>query len=211
MLPAQRRDVSSPSWPLPDGCCDVPERNFSKKRDPGALSFSHTVTVINPQYRALDFAKLSRYSYSSKIDKDHFNLALFSYGSLRHLLAFSDGTLSPVSKIEFVSRLQHLVNVFACLGSSITSYDHQSFNEALEYNSCVLHSIETGLKDWCTLSRLIDSTCWTFRRSVANTKCDSNVSPQQYTDDLDQLFIGNSDQPFSDNSGHLFTAQGVAM
>ena len=101
--------------------------------------------------------------------------------------------------------------MFACLGSSITSYDHQSFNEALEYNSCVLHSIETGLKDWCTLYRLIDSTCWTFRRSVANTKCDSNVSPQQYTDDLDQLFIGNSDQPFSDNSGHLFTAQGVAM
>merc|ERR1711954_621405 len=102
------------------------------------------VQIKNPQYCALDFCKLRNFSYSKQINHDNLNLALFSYGSMKHLLAISDGTLPPVSQIEFVSRLQHLANVFelTCLSSSLGDYGGESFNIAKEYDSKVLSDLE---------------------------------------------------------------------
>ena len=177
VIPAQQRDVFPPFQPSGGGCGhDVPKKISSKKTDPGSLSFLQNVSIINPQYRALDFAKLTSYSYSSKIDKDNFNLALFSYGSLKHLLALSDGTLPSVSNVEFLSRLQHLVNVFdiVCLGSDISSFTHSSFTEGLNYDSRVLHDVETGVKEWSTISRSIDSTCWTYAKLLSKNRFHSD-------------------------------------
>ena len=77
-----------------------------------------------------------------------------------------------LSKAEFLSRLQHLVNVFdiVCLNAPLTAFNHSSFNEANEYNSRILHDIETGLKHWSTLSRSIDSTCWTYAKLLVDSK-----------------------------------------
>ena len=77
------------------------------------------------QYYAIDFTKIASYPYLSKLKPSNMNLSLFAYGSIRHLLALSDGTLPPVSKTEFVSRLQHLLNVLdiTCLGSTLDDFD----------------------------------------------------------------------------------------
>ena len=63
--------------------------------------------------------------YSNQIKPNHINMALFAYGSFKHLLSLCDGTLPSVSNIESISRLQHLANVFeiVCLGSSPTDHD----------------------------------------------------------------------------------------
>ena len=103
------------------------------------------------------------------------NLALFSFGSLKHLLALTDGTLPAISHGELVSRLQHLTNVFeiVCLGSSLDTVDQESFQTALEYESRILSDIETGVKEWTTMSRSIDSTCWTYAQKMAASSAEN--------------------------------------
>ena len=185
VVPAQQRDVIPPFQPSLGGCRqDVLKNKSLKKSDPGSLSFLENITIINPQYRALDFAKLSHYSFSSQINEDNLNLALFSYGSLKHLLALTDGTLPPVSKTEFLNRLQHLVNVFdiVCLGTPLSSFNGASWTEGHEYNKRILHDLETGVKDWKTLSRSIDSTCWTFAKINSDAKLYSDSSTYSDSD-----------------------------
>ena len=110
-------------------------------------------------------------------------MALFSYGSLKHLLALTDGTLNRVSQLEFQSRLQHLVNTFeiVCLGSELSDFDHYGWQVAREYDSRVLHDIEVGLKEWTTLNRCIDPTCWTFAKQLASEN-KSNSKSQNPSD-----------------------------
>ena len=101
-------------------------------------------------------------------NEHNLNLALFSYGSLKHILALTDGTLPAISQVELVSRLKHLCNVFeiVCLGSTLESVDEESLQTALAYDSLILSDLETGVKDWTTLNRCIDSTCWTYAQKM---------------------------------------------
>ena len=96
------------------------------------------------------------------------NLALFSYGSIEHLLSLSNGTLPPVSKEEYNSRLQHILNVLeiACLGSGIRDFDTHSWRIAREYDSKILEDVEQGYKHWLTLNKCIDPTAWTTAREL---------------------------------------------
>ena len=48
-----------------------------------------------------------------------------------------------------------------------------------QHNSRVLHDLETGLKDWKTLGRSIDSTCWTFAKHLSNNSY--NLSHSEYS------------------------------
>ena len=80
----------------------VPRSNVS-------LDSLYSASIKNAQYRASDFSKLGNFPYSPQIKQSNMNLALFSYGSLKHLLALSDGTLPLASKEEFNARLQHVI------------------------------------------------------------------------------------------------------
>ena len=64
------------------------------------------------------------------------NLALYSYGSFKHILALCDGTLPAVSKVEFVNRIQHILNTLeiVCLGSSLSDFDSHSWKVGKEYD-----------------------------------------------------------------------------
>ena len=90
------------------------------------------------------------------------NLALFSFGSMKQLLALVDGTLPAISLVELKSRLKHLTNVFEiiCLGSGISDYRDENFTIGFEYNARVLSDIETNVKSWSDLNPCIDPTCW---------------------------------------------------
>ena len=114
---------------------------------------------------------MSRFSYSKDVSKDNLNLACFSFGSAKHLLALSDGTLPSVSKKEFNNRLQHFINVLeiSLLNSHLSDFDSPSWREARCYSERVLHDIETDYKDWLTLDRSIDPTCWTMARQSRET------------------------------------------
>ena len=70
-----------------------------------------SATIKHKQYYAIDFAKLSPFPYISNLKSSNLNLALYSYGSIKHLLYLSNGTLAPVNKAEYNSRLQHILNV----------------------------------------------------------------------------------------------------
>ena len=96
------------------------------------------------------------------------NLALFSYGSIKHLLSLSNGTLPPVNKEEFNARLQHILNVLeiTCLGSSLSDFDSYSWKIAKEYDLKILKDIEQGYKTWETLDKCIDPTAWTYARQL---------------------------------------------
>ena len=59
----------------------------------------YSATIKNPQYRAVDFANLSDFT-SDKLDYKNLNLALFTFGSLKHILFLNNGTLPSVSKSE---------------------------------------------------------------------------------------------------------------
>ena len=95
-------------------------------------------------------------------------MALYSYGSLKHILALNDGTLPYISKDEFNAWLQHLINCMeiVCLGSSLSEYDGHCWRVAREYDNRVIRDIEHGLKKWGTLEKTIDPTAWTFAREV---------------------------------------------
>ena len=120
------------------------------------------------QYYAHDFCKLASFPYLSQLKPSNLNLSLFSYGSVKHLLALSDRTLSPVTKAEFNSRLQHILNVLeiSCLGSNLTDFDTHSWRVAREYNFKVIKEIELGYKSWETLNRCIDPTNWAYAKEI---------------------------------------------
>ena len=129
----------------------------------------------------IDKAKLS---YYQKLDMDP---RAPTPPPIIFFFALSDGTLPSVSNVEFLSWLQHLVNVFdiVCLGSDISSFTHSSFTEGLNYESRVLDDIETGVKDWSTISRSIDSTCWTYAKLLSKNRfySDNSLSDSDtYTD-----------------------------
>ena len=107
------------------------------------------------------------------------NLALFSYGSVKHLLALLDGTLPAVSRLEYVSRLQHILNVLeiTCLGSSLSDFDSHSWKISREYDNKVIRDIEMGYKTWESLDKCIDPTAWTFARELVPPK-----SKKEFTD-----------------------------
>ena len=93
-------------------------------------------TIVNKQRFAIDFAKLGNFSYIPQMKQSNLNLALFSYGSVKHLLLLANGTLPAVSRAEFISRLQHTLNVLdiACLGSQISDFDSHAWRTAKDYN-----------------------------------------------------------------------------
>ena len=105
------------------------------------------------------------------------NLALFSYGSIEHLLSLSNGTLPPVSKEEYNSRLQHILNVLeiACLGSGIRDFDTHSWRIAREYDSKILQDISMGFKTWLSLDKCIDSSTWQYERELVPPKSRSET------------------------------------
>ena len=94
------------------------------------------------------------------------------------MLALCDGTLPPFSKPEFISRLQHLVNIYdiVCLNSALSSFNDASWTEGLEYDSCILQDIQTGVKEWSTFSCSIDPTCWQMVRQLSNSEDFNNLS-----------------------------------
>ena len=128
------------------------------------------------QYSAYDFAKLTRFPCVSQLKSSNMNLALFSYGSIEHLLSLSNGTLPPVSKEEYNSRLQHILNVLeiACLGSVIRDFDSHSWRIAREYDSKILQDISMGFKTWLNLDKCIDSSAWQYARELVPPKAKSD-------------------------------------
>ena len=65
--------------------------------------------------------KINCLKFSDQINPENLNLALFTYGSLKHLLFLNNGTLPSVSKPEFNGRIHHLLNTLeiVLLGSSL--------------------------------------------------------------------------------------------
>ena len=98
------------------------------------------------------------------------NLALFAFGSLKHLLFLNDGTLPSVLKAEYNNRIQHILNTLEIdlLGSSLYDFDNHSWQIGREYNARLINDIEVGLKSWESLGKSIDPTCWTFARECVS-------------------------------------------
>ena len=151
-----------------------------------------------PQYRAVDFAKLSNFPNLDSLNSENINLALFAFGSCKHLLALCDGTLPLNSANELINRIQHLANVFelVCLSSSVSDFQGQSWSIGKNYNSRVLHDLEFGLKSWETLGKAIDSTCWQFARELI-------TQPQQ---NFEEDFITQPQQDFSAKGPRVCTS-----
>ena len=139
-------------------------------------------TIKCKQYKAVDFAKLGTFPYSSQIKQANLNLSLFSYGSLRHILYLIDGTLPPVKPEELCARLQHLINVFeiVSLSSSITDFDNNAWKIGKEYDARIISDLELGIKQWCSLDRAIDPTAWQFAKElVGKSKPNQSQSKSQ--------------------------------
>ena len=83
-------------------------------------------------------------------------------------MALCEGTLSPVSKPEFLSRIQHLVNVLelTCLASNVNDFKNYGFGVARSYNDKVVHDVEMGIKSWETLGKPIDAMSWSYAKEV---------------------------------------------
>ena len=137
-----------------------------------SLDSLFSVHIKNRQYRACDFSKLGNFSYSAQIKQSNLNLALYGYGSIKHFLALADGTLPSVDTSEYISRLQHVLNVFeiVCLGSSLSDFDSHGWKVGKEYYSKIIRDIEMGYKSWGTLDRSIDPTAWTYAKEIAPPK-----------------------------------------
>ena len=116
------------------------------------------------QYCAIDFARLSSFNYINQLKPSNLNLSLFAYGSIKHLLYLSNGTLPAVSKEEFNARLQHLLNVLdlTCLDSSLAEFDSFSWKIARSYDEKILKDLEEGYKSWSSLDKSIDSSAWNY-------------------------------------------------
>ena len=158
-----------------------------------SLDSLYNITIKNPQYRASDFGRLSNFPYAKDITEGNSNLAIFSYGSVKHLLALVDGTLPAITSKELISRLQHLSNVLeiSCLRSNLLEFCSESWTEARNYNSRVISEVETGVKDWLNLDRAIDSTCWQFAKQLASA--DFNFSDTDTNTDADAYGDTDSD------------------
>ena len=105
-------------------CQSFPQLQHQDARNRKKVSSSNLIDLLKatikfPQHRAVDFLNISSFA-SDEIDSKNVNLSLFIFGSLKHLLFLSDGTLPSVSKSEFNNRLQNLINMMeiVCLGSS---------------------------------------------------------------------------------------------
>ena len=124
--------------------------------------------IKSKQYKAYDFAKIGNFPYCSQIKPNNMNLALYGYGSIKHLLALADGTLPPCEHSEYLARLQHIMNVFemVCLGSKLNEYDTYAWRVGREYNEKIVKDIEMGYKTWTSLDRSIDPTAWTYAKEV---------------------------------------------
>ena len=118
------------------------------------------------------------------------SLSLFTYGSIKHLLLLSNGTLPPVSKEEFNSRLQHLLNVLdiTCLDSSLAEFDSFSWKIAKCYDEKILSDISQGYKSWLTLDKCIDSTAWNYAQRMVplESKPNRNQSKPQNSNQSSQ-------------------------
>ena len=125
-------------------------------------------TIKCKQYKALDFAKIGTFPYTSQIKQSNLSMALFSYGSFRHLLYLIDGTLPPVKPSELIARVQHLVNVFeiVSLSSSLTDFDSTAWRIGKAYNDRIVSDIEFANKSWDTLDKGIDSTAWQLAKEL---------------------------------------------
>ena len=94
----------------------------------------------------------------------------FAYGSIKHLLLLTNGTLPAVSRAEFISRLQHILNVLdiTCLGSSLSNFTSNSWAVAREYDLKVIKELQEGYKSWETMNRCIDPTIWQIARDLVS-------------------------------------------
>ena len=83
-------------------------------------------------------------------------------------MLLSNGTLPPVSQIEFNSHLQHALTVLeiVCLESDLNEFDSISWHTAREYDNKILQDISQGFKRWETLDQCIDSTAWTYAQKM---------------------------------------------
>ena len=84
-----------------------------------------------------------------------------------------------VSKPEFLSRIQHLVNVLelTCLASNVNDFENYGFRVARAYNDKVVHDVEMGTKSWLTLGKPIDAMSWSYAKEV--TKPNPKPNNQQ--------------------------------
>ena len=131
-------------------------------------------------------------------------MSLYAYGSVRHLLLLSNGTLSQVSKEEFNGRLQHLLNVLdiTCLDSSLSEFDSASWRVARSYSDKILKDIELGYKSWLTLDKCIDSSAWNYAQKMVpeqskksnakNSNQNSNNSSQKMCTTFNTFRRGDS-------------------
>ena len=135
--------------------------NQAPTQDPISQVFASDVSldslfsmhIKNKQYKAHDFAQIGNFPYCSQIKPANMNLALYGYGSIKHLLALADGTLPSCDHVEYVARLQHIMNVFemVCLGSKINEFDSHAWKVGREYDAKIVKDIEMGYKNWATL------------------------------------------------------------
>ena len=143
---------------------------------PVSLDTLFSATIKCRQFKAVDFCKLGNFSYTGQIKQANMNLALFAYGSVKHFLALKDGTLPDVEPSEFISRLQHTLNVLeiTCLGSNLSEFDSHSWRIGREYDQKVIRDIEQGFKAWNTFDRSIDPTSWAYARELVPPKSRPN-------------------------------------
>ena len=87
---------------------------------------------------------------------------------MKHLLALCDGTLPQVTHVEFIARLQHLLNVFeiTCLGSNISDLDNYGFRVARDYDEKIVSDIESTNKSWESLGKNIDAMAWAYSKEL---------------------------------------------
>ena len=80
--------------------------------------------------------------------QSNLNLALFSYGSIKYLLLLANRTLPAVSRAEFISCLQHTLNVLniACLGRKISDFDSHAWHTPKDYDFLTIKEIQEGYK-----------------------------------------------------------------
>ena len=85
---------------------------------------------------------------------------------MKHIIALSDGTLPPVSHPDFMNRLNHWAIVFkiCCFGSTLDQFQDTNWFISCAYDKCLITDIEAGIKDWKSLNRSIDPTCFAFAK-----------------------------------------------
>ena len=95
-LKDQGPDVSQANLPHVQSSFLQLHRKSQEKVSSSSLPNLYNACIKNAQYKADQFAKLSNFAYTEQIKPENLNLALFAYGSLKHLLFLSDGTLPEV-------------------------------------------------------------------------------------------------------------------